>query len=210
MRSELMITFRTLPVCLAFALALLPAEPAESAARKCRATPNGLPVANTQPLLVLDGRIVGPLAGGSSAARLDRVAVNDSTSMPVEEVLDGDVLRIDIVCLEMTEEGRQVGRAVIAVTTRAGAVEFMHAHLRALAELQDEHHARTGTYAGSLADLAFFTSRAPLPIRLTAHPDGWEARVELEGVVESCRIEGGSRSSGKPDRPLNVVRCESA
>ena len=163
--------------------AVFPAAfPSESSLRKCRETPNGIPVNVTEPILVVDGRIVGPLNvrpdGAQSRVTLDpRIAASPD-----------DVVQVEIVCLEVTEGGAAVARAALAVITRQGAVGFMQSHLESLVQLQDRYHATHGTYAPSLTALAFFTSRAPLPITLTSSPDSWQASVQLNGVNTACRV----------------------
>jgi hypothetical protein len=181
---------------------LLAVDSAYGVARKCTSTPSGIPVVNRDHLLVVAGKIIGDLDPRRGGVRSGHIALDDQIRVPRE-----DVLRVDIVCLEVSEGGRTVGRSAVAVVTRTGAVSFMQAYLETLAELQQEYRAATGRYAKSLRELDFFNSRPPLPIELAANDDGWTAQVQLDGVATSCHTE--SRPNDGPLGPPDLVRCES-
>ena len=190
-----------LPVCLALVASLIGASVSEASARKCRTTRNGLPVDASAAVLVLNGQILGTLGIEGRDPRPGDVFVSDV--VPTSD----DIVAINIICLEVSEGGRVVGRQAVAVVTRPGAVEFMRSQLQALSAVQEEHRTLKGAYAESLLELGFFDSRAPLPIELTAHHGGWVAKVELEGVTTSCQVHGGSMADLPADQPANLVRC---
>jgi hypothetical protein len=150
---------------------------------------------------VVNGQILGTLGIEGRDPRPGDVFINDV--FPTSE----DIVSINIICLEVSEGDRMVGRQAVAVVTKPGAVEFMRSHLQALSALQEEHRSLKGAYAESLLELNFFDSRAPLPIELTAHQDEWVATVELEGVNTSCQVHGGAPADLQADRPANLVRC---
>jgi hypothetical protein len=192
---------RPLPIYVALVATLLVSTAAEASERKCRTTRNGLPVDASAAVLVLNGQILGTLGVDGRDPRPGDVFMSEVVPTP------DDVISISIICLEVMEGDRKVGLAAIAVTTKTGAEAFMRSHLQALSALQEEHRAARGGYARSLSELAFFDSRAPLPIQLTAHEGGWVARVELEGVSTSCRVHGGAPGGLPLDQPANAVHC---
>jgi hypothetical protein len=181
---------------------LLLADSAYGDVRKCTSTRSGLPVVNSEPLLVVDGKIIGDLDPQGADVRSGHFVIDDQIAVTPE-----DILRIDIVCLEVSEGDRTVGRSAVALVTRTGAVSFMQSHLGTLAELQWDYRAATGRYAESLRELDFFTSRPPLPIELAANDDGWTAHVQLEGLATACQARA---RGGEQDRPVgqDVVCCE--
>jgi hypothetical protein len=193
--------------CLTVVAALIVPNLAEASVRKCAITSNGLWVIVGEPILAVDGQIVGrlgPVAGapGGGVPQPGKVYVNDL--VPVQD----DMLRVDIVCLEVPEGGKIVGRQTLAVITHSGAVDFMRSHLEALVALQEEHYASNGSFAANLWELDFFTSRAPLPIELSVQEEAWSARIALEGLSTVCLVEGGQQKESSADQPTSVVRCE--
>ena len=194
---------RPLPVCLALVVTLIGADLSDASVRKCSTTRNGLPVDASAAVLVVDGQIVGTLGVDGRDRRPGDVLLGEV--VPSSD----NVARIDIICLEVREGNRTVGRQAVAVVTKSGAVEFMKSHLQALSELQEEHRVSGGAYADNLLELAFFDSRAPLPIELTSELNGWTAKIELSEVGTSCHVYGGSPADSPTDQAPNLVRCVS-
>jgi hypothetical protein len=157
---------------------------AEAMVLKCRTTPNGIPIRNTPPLLVVNGEVKGdvPAPGPDSTA--------------IGTIKREEILRVDVVCLEVTEAGVRVRRGAVAVITRAGAVQFMKSQLQALVDQQEEFRARTGEYARNLSSLEFVAIRAPLLINMQGGGGGWSANVTLAGVPTGCRV-AVSASTGR-------------
>ncbi|MGH9386751.1 MAG: hypothetical protein ACRD2N_20975 [Vicinamibacterales bacterium] len=151
---------------------------------KCRATPGGVPIRNTTPLFVVDGKVMGdvPKAPRDDSTRIAGIKLDE-------------ILSVTVVCLEMMEAGVRVGRNAIAVITKAGAVSFMRSHLQALMHEQEAYRARTGNYARDLTTLGFFATRAPLPIEMHLKEGGWSAKAEL-GVFAACQVVVESAPTG--------------
>ena len=185
-----------LPLWVITIIALVIVSPAHADARKCSRTRNGLPVDVSKPLLVVDGEIVGDLPTEPAG----QIAYTDHRGRTITAE---DILRIDIVCLEVGEADRKVGRAAIAMTTKDGAIAFMRSHLESLVAVQEEYRTANGRYAMNLDDLDFFTTRAPLPITLTTDEAGWAATVELSPLTTTCSAGSKGPSGG-------WVRCDSA
>ena len=149
---------------------------AEAMVLKCHTTPDGIPIRNTPPLLVVDGVVKGDLPAPGP----------DSTA--IGTIKREEILRIDVVCLEVTEAGVKVRRGAVSVITKAGAVQFMKSQLQGLVDQQEEYRARTGEYARNLSSLEFVAIRAPLLIDMQGGPGGWSADVTLAGVPTGCRV----------------------
>lgn len=149
---------------------------AEGMVLKCETTASGIPVLNTRPLLVVDGVVKGdlPAPGPDSSA--------------IGAIKREEILRLDMVCLEITEAGVRVRRGAVAVITRAGAVQFMKSQLQGLVDQQEEFRARTGEYAPNLSSLEFVEIRAPLLINMLGGRGGWSASVTLAGVPTECGV----------------------
>lgn len=165
---------------------------------KCRDTPGGIPIRNTTPLLLVDGKVLGDAPKASNGA-------TGYDSSAIAGIKREEILAIHVVCLEIMEAGVRVGRSAIAVITRAGAVSFMRSHLEALVNEQEAYRARTGAYARDLTSLAFFVSRAPLPIEMQMREGGWSAKVALAGVPTGCQVVVESAATGGS---APTVACE--
>ncbi len=137
-------------------------------------------------LLIVNGQVVGDLPPSP-------LPWTDHAGRTVETE---DVLQLAVVCLEVMQGDEKVGRAVVAVTTKSGAPDFMRSHLEELAALQEEYRGKWGRYARTLEELDFFTTHAPLPIRLTADDAGWTASVELAPVPTTCSAGADAQSEG--------------
>lgn len=176
--------YRRNAVVFSLHLGLLFGGSAEAMVVKCETTPDGIPVRNTRPLLVVDGVVKGdfPPPGPDSSA--------------IGTIKREDILRIDVVCLEITESGVKVRRGAVAVITRAGAVQFMRSQLLALADQQEKFRARTGEYARNLSSLELVAIRAPLLIDMQGGAWGWSAHASLAGVLSECQV-GVRASTGK-------------
>ena len=152
---------------------------AEAMVVKCRPMANGVPIRNTTPLLVVDGQVKGdlPAPGPDSSA--------------IGTIKRDEILRVDVICLEIIEAGVKVRRAAISVITKAGAVQFMKSQLQALVDQQEEYRARTGEYAPNLSSLEYVETRAPLVISMHGNGGGWSASVSLAGVPHGCAVAVG-------------------
>lgn len=159
----------------------------EAMVRKCKATPGGIPIRTTTPLLVVDGVVKGdaPTVAGKDTGAIAGIKLVD-------------VLAVTVVCLEIMEEGVRVGRSVIAVITKAGAMSFMRSHLQELVNQQEAYRARTGEYARDLTSLGFFATRAPLPIEMQMSERGWSAKVELAPATCQVAVESAEPGGGAP------------
>jgi hypothetical protein len=185
--------YHRIPLVLSLLFVPLLAGSADAMVRKCRDAPGGIPIRNTTPLLLVNGEEMGDL----------RPAVDGASSLDIGSAVPikrEEILRIDVVCLEVVEAGVKTRRAAVAVITRAGAVPFMKSQLQALVHQQEEYRARTGAYAPNLTSLGFFATRAPLPIVMQLKEGGWSAKVELDGVTTGCQVvvEGTESAGGTP------------
>jgi hypothetical protein len=137
---------------------------------------SGVPIRDTTPLLVVDGQVKGDLPAPGP----------DSTA--IGTIKREEILRVDIVCLEITEGGVRVRRGAVAVITKAGAVRFMKSQLQGLVDEQEEYRVRTGEYARNLSSLEYVALRAPLVIAMQGGAGGWSARVSLAGEPRGCSV----------------------
>ena len=192
---------RRMSACLALVAAFIGPGLAEGAVLKCDATKSGLSVDLSRTSLVVNGQTVGTLGVEGREGRPGDVFLSEVVPN------SADVVRVDVVCLEIVEGDRRIGHQAVSVITRSGAVDFMTSHLRALSDLQEEHRASHGAYAESLAELGFFQARVPLPIEFTSGPNGWTARATVESVSNACHVYAGAPADVADDQPPNVVEC---
>ena len=165
---------------------------AEAMVLKCQTTPSGIPALNTTPLLVVDGKVMGdvPPPGPDSTA--------------IGTIKREEILRVDVVCLEVTEAGVRVRRGAVSVITKAGAVQYMKSQLQVLVDQQEEYRKRTGEYARNLSSLEYDAIRAPLVINMGGGRGAWSANVTLAGVPIECGVAAYATTG----RASPVVLCQ--
>ena len=166
-------------------LGLLFGGSAEAMVVKCQPTADSVPIRNTRPLLVVDGQVKGdlPASGPDSSA--------------IGGIKREEILRLDVVCLEVTESGVKVRRGAVMVITKAGAVQFMKLQLQGLVDQQEDYRARTGEYARNLSSLEVVPARAPLVIAMQRRGSGWSANESLAGVPTTCGVAVARAVTGR-------------
>ena len=155
-------------------LGLVLSGSAEAMVLKCE--PDGTTIRNTRPLLLVDGQVKGDLPAPGP----------DSTA--IGTIKADEILRVDMLCLEITEAGASVMRDAVSVITKAGALQFMKSQLQGLVDQQEEYRKRTGEYARNLSSLDYVETRAPLVIDMSGGGGGWAASVSLAGVLQRCGV----------------------
>lgn len=192
LRREFAMNYLRNAVVLSLLFGPLLGRSAEAMVLKCETTPGGIPVLNTRPLLVVNGEVKGdlPAPGPDSSA--------------IGTIKREEILRVDVVCLEVTEAGVRVRRSAVAVITKAGALQFMKSQLQALVDQQEEYRAKTGGYARNLSSLEFVPIRAPLVINMGGSGGAWSATVSLAGVPIEC----GVAAYATIGRAAPVVLCQ--
>jgi hypothetical protein len=160
--------------------------------RKCSRTASGIPITRTaNPLYVIDGKVIGEDAAGT----------------PLKSLSPDQIIQIGIVCIEVGEGEQRVGRAAISVITREGVVPMMRSYLESVRRGQEEHRARTGTYAEFLSDIDLSSSHLLLPVEMRVTPTGWSASASHSGVTTVCNVTVGFEGTPGWDQPRGVVLC---
>ena len=178
-------TYRRYAAVFCVLLGVLFVGSAEAMVVKCHSMSDGIPTRNTPPLLVVDGVMKGDVPAPGP----------DSTT--IGAIKQEEILRLDVICLEVTEAGVKVRRGAVAVITKAGAVQYMKLELQGLARQQEEFRTRTGEYARNLSSLDLVPTRSPLVIDMGGNRGGWSASATLAGVPTTCRVGVGRATTGK-------------
>lgn len=180
-------------VCAAALAFSIAAAPADAEAKCRRADGDVLPGY----VLIVDGRVI-----------YENNGVDDSPAVQADWPAAEDVFFLQIVCRAVTTgpSERPMRQNAIVIVTKAGVPPLVQAWLAEIVEAQRVYHASTGSYAGSVSELAV---EAPLNLQLelNATTAGWSAATHISSLGTLCTVMVGSVPARRPEQKPGIPVC---